>query len=144
MRYSLRTLLLLVAVVPIIIAGLVCVPQAVWDGRFDLNVRFVNKTGKAVSSIEATSVYDRRTADLYLAYPQGEQPPWRILALDNNDTAQIEVKCFGRESQFTGIEFSYGQFGAIVIRVKFSDGSTSLFAVNTPERGKRQLDINIL
>jgi hypothetical protein len=142
-RYSLRTLLLLVAIGPVVLSGLVYVPQMIWDGRFALNVRFVNETGKTIDRIDAAAVIKREYADFHVAHPNVEEPRWRTFDLDDNGVAQIDVNCSGHVSQFTGIELSYMQFEAIVVRVEFTDGSQSLFAANIPERGKRHLDVDI-
>ena len=143
MRFSLRTLLLVLALGPIILFGLVCAPQMIWDGRFALNVRFVNETGKTIDRIDAASVINREDADFHIAHPDIEQPRWNAIILDNNGVGQIDVNCSGHVSQFTGIELSYMQFEAIVVRVEFADGSRSLFAVDVPERGKRHSQVDI-
>jgi hypothetical protein len=142
-RYKLRTLLILLAVGPPFLAGLVYVPQIIWDGGYDLSVQFANQTGKAIDRIEAAAVGKREYADLHVAYPDVEPPNWRSVTLDGKGVGQIYVRSSGHVSQFTGIELSYYQEKAIVIRVDFTDGSRSLFAVNTPERGKRHIDVDI-
>ena len=142
-RYRLRTLLILLAIGPIILAALVSIPQIVWDGGFDLNARFVNKSGKTIDRIEAADVGKREYADWHVSHPDIEQPSWREVTLDTNGVGQIHVRSSGHVSQFTGIELSYYKSESVVIRVNFTDGSRSLFAVNTPERGKRQIDVGI-
>jgi hypothetical protein len=142
-RYSLRTLLIVLAVGPAGLFVLVSGPQMVWDGRFTLNVQFVNETGISVDRIEAAVVGRRAHADLYVSFPNGEQPRWRVVELDNKGVAQLDVNCSGHESWLTGYELSYWQQGAIVTRVEYSDGSRSLFVADIPLRGVRNLVVRI-
>src|SRR5262249_25008659 len=107
MRYRLRTLMIVLALGPIVLAGLVFVPFGLWDGRFALTVRFVNNTGKAIDHIEPADEIKREYADFHVAHPDIEKPRWRSITLDNDGVGQIDVTCSGHVSQFTGIELSY-------------------------------------
>jgi hypothetical protein len=143
-RYRLRTLLICMGVAPMLLSSLICVPQVIWDGRFQLNVRFVNETGNAIDQIEAADAGTRQYADYYVSFPNGrEQPRWKAVNLDGNGVGQIDVNCSGHVSQLTGVELSYWQSKTIVVRVTFVDGSRSVFAADIPERGKRHLVVAI-
>lgn len=144
MRFSLRTSLIMLAVGPIVLCVLFVGPYvAVWSGRFTLNVHFVNETEKNIDRMEAAVVSNREEADFHVSVPDVEPPRWRLVNLDSNGVAQLDVKCSGHDS-WLGYELSYWQQTAIVVRVDFSDGSRSLFAADIPpERGGRHLFVHI-
>jgi hypothetical protein len=133
LRYKLRTLLIVLALGPVVLACLFFgLGDTVWDGRFTLNVSFVNETGKPIDRIEAAAVSNQAEADAYVSLPTGgEQPKWRVVELDNSGSGQIDVNCSGRDT-WLGYELKYYRQGAIVVRVDFADGSQSLFASDIP------------
>ena len=144
MRFSLRTFLLLAVVGPIFIAGFIYVPQTIWDGGFDLNLHLVNNTGKAIDRIEAAAVASHQYSEFYVAHPDHrEQPRWSTVTLDGGGVGQVYVNSAGHVNAFTGIELSYWRSEAVVVRVEFTDGSRSQFAVDVPERGKRHIEVDI-
>jgi hypothetical protein len=145
MRYRLRTLLIVLALGPIVLAGLFFGPgEALWDGRFPLNVCFVNETGKVIGQIEAAAVHNRAEADAYLSLPAGgEQPRWQEMELDNKGCAVLNVNCSGRTT-WLGYERKYYRQGALVVRVKFDEGTQSLIAADIPpQREIRDIVVHI-
>ena len=143
MRYRLRTLLIVLALGPVVLAGLFFgLGDTVWDGRCGLNVRFVNETGKVIDRVEAAGVGDRAEADAYAS--TGLEPPGlRGIHLDQNGIGQIDVNCSGRDT-WLGYELSYSRQRAIVVRVDFNDGTRSLFAADIPsQRDIRDLNVHI-
>ena len=146
MRFRLRTLLILSAIGPPMLAGvgLFFVPQIVWDGSFTLRVRYINDTGESIDRIESAVVWNPKDANLYVKFPDAERPLWKLVEVDDSGAALFTVKCSGRECAITGHEWGYRHAGAIVTRVNFADGSQSLFATTIPsERGVRELLVNI-
>jgi len=141
MQFRLRTLLILLAVMPPFVAGLICLPRTCWVGHYSLSTCFINDSGKVIDRIEAGAKSTREEADLFVADPDGpERPHFESVNLDKNSMGKIFVRSSGAISTFTGIELSYWKQEALVI---FTDGSRSLFAVNTPVRGVRHLDVSI-
>jgi len=145
-RYKLRTLLILLAIGPPLLAGVVLcfVPRIVWDGSFDLRVSYVNNTGKSFDRIESAVVWSQTDADAHIRFPDAEQPLWKAVELDDSGATLFTVNCCGKECALTGYELSYRDAAAIVTRIRFMDGSQSLFATTIPpERGVRDLVLNI-
>lgn len=146
MRYRLRTLLVVLALGPPLLALCYFGPfVAVWSGRFTVDVQFANNTGKAIDRLDAAVVNDRGTAKMLVAHPDAEGGwLWKPISLDTHCMAQLDVKCSGRET-WLGREFGYWQQRAIAIRVVFEDGSETRFVVDTPrQRGTmRSLVVNI-
>lgn len=143
MRFSLRTLLVALAVAPLLIAAVICVPQVAEVGHIPLTLRFINETGKTIQRIEGAAVGKREYADWHVKVRNEEQPPWRSIALDGDGVGELHLMFSRMASQFTGVEFSYYQPQALVIKVDFTDGSQSLFAADVPKRGIRHLDITL-
>jgi hypothetical protein len=135
MRFRLRTLLIVVALAPLLAWAVVSVwPPTiiVWDGGFTLQLRYVNNTGKAIDRMEAAVVSRRDEAEMYVSHSDIEQPIWKPIILNDDGIAQLHVKCSGRENPLTGRELSYFRQGAIITRIEFDDGTSSLFASDIP------------
>jgi hypothetical protein len=70
MRFRLRTLLVVLAILPLLIWGVVSVwppTVMVWDGGFTLHVQYVNETGKMIDRMEAAVVEQREQANVHLS-----------------------------------------------------------------------------
>jgi hypothetical protein len=144
MRYRLRTLLIVLALGPPLLAGFVFFgPQMVWDGGFDLSVHFVNNTGRSIDRIYATRPGSKSDMELYVSFPEREHPTWKPIEMEDSGLAHTHLNCSGHVSLLIGHELSYWQPEAIALRVDFADGSQSIFAVDVPGRGKRDVDVDI-
>jgi hypothetical protein len=138
MRFRLRTLLIVLAIGPPLVASLYFGPVVtIWDGYFTLNVQLVNETERAIDHVDAAVVHSRHDAEVVVANPTMERGWfWKPAILDAAGVAQVDVRCSGHVNWF-GREISYYQPPAIALRVLFADGTESLFALDTPrERGR--------
>src|SRR5262245_3291887 len=146
LRYKLRTLLIVLAIGPMVLAAIYFGPVVtIWDGYFTLNVQLVNETGQAIDHVESAVVGSRHDAEVIVANPTMERGWfWKPANLDAAGVAQVDLRCSGHVNWF-GREISYYQDPAIAFRVVFEDGTESRFAVDTPrERGRvRSLVANI-
>jgi len=145
LRYKLRTLLIVLALGPPVLAALFFgLADTLWVGHFTLNVRFVNETGNAIDRIQAAAVSDRAEADAYASLSTGLEPPgWRGIDLDPNGIGQMDVSSCGRDT-WLGYELSYSRQRAIVVRVDFNDGTRTLFAADIPpQRDVRDMVVHI-
>src|SRR5437899_155325 len=144
MRFRLRTLLIVMALMPPLIAILYFGPSvAVWSGRFTLNLKIVNETGKTIGHVEAAPVHHPQDDDALVAHPEMERWMWHPVQLDEHLVGEVTVRCSGRET-WLGREVAYRHQPRMALKIDFTDGSQSLFAVDIPKwRGIRDLTVRI-
>jgi hypothetical protein len=144
MRYRLRTLLILVAIVPPLLALLYHGPViATWSGGFTLNVELKNATGKGIGHVDAAVLHSRDEAAIVIEHLPSGGGPWKPCAVDARGVVAIRISCSGRTT-WLGRDTNYWHEPVIAFRVGFDDGSQSLFAVDIPpQRGVRELMVHV-
>jgi hypothetical protein len=145
LRYRLRTLMIVLAIGPMVVAFLYFGPVvAVWSGRFTLNIQLVNETGKTIDHVEAAVLSTRNYADMLVSHSDAEGGwMWKPVDLDANSIAQVEVRCSGRTG-WLGHKMSYRHFTGLAMKIDFTDGSQSLFAADIPKwDGVRDMVVSV-
>jgi hypothetical protein len=144
MRYRLRTLLIVLAVAPLVLAGGGhALPVALWDGRFDLTVRVSSDPGPP-QSVACEAFPSRQYAEYALEHLHPpETQSWKVTADPfAGEPLVVSVPVSGRDS-LLGWELSRFQFRHLVVVAVLPDGRRVGKLVDIPDgRVSREVSVS--
>jgi hypothetical protein len=142
LRYRLRTLLLLTAVIAFGLFVVDNLSVAVWDGSFELTVRIDNVQSAKLERLAYSVEPKRDLAEWVAAHPTENVDRFESVE-DLNGPFVVRVNCYGRESTF-GRELSYGEFECLIVKARFVDGTERIDILEIPKgRHARSMTVTL-
>jgi|SRR5262245_61527481 len=102
-----------------------------WVGDYRVEVR-VERTGpRPVRAASATMLF-RWEWDWAGNDPARIDSPWKPVALEDDGSFTVEVRCFGKDSGL-GRRLSFVRKEVLVLKVDYADGGSQLVAAELPD-----------
>jgi hypothetical protein len=133
-----------IAVALLVTVGLVgydCLLLCLWSGRYFLNVQLEVKGDRPISRVSAKALMDKGWAEAIRLNPGWVSQDLEPVHWVEGEPFSVWVPCGGRTSAL-GRELSYFNFQLLVVRVDYTDGTSTYVTAEIPD-GRLQRELHV-